>query len=61
MKETIQENYTILQTIKLTYNLLEDIKNYLSKEAYTEAHYQEINELENIIEKLKNIHDRRAN
>ena len=56
----MEENYTILQTIKLTYNLLEDIKNYLSKEAYTEAHYQEINELENIIEKLKNIHDRRA-
>lgn len=61
MKEIIQENYTILQTIKLTYDLLEDIKNYLSKEAYREVHYQEINELENIIEKLKNIHDRRAN
>ena len=56
----MNENYTILQTIKLTYNLLEDIKNYLSKEAYTEAHYQEINELESIIEKLKNIYDRRA-
>ena len=56
----MEENYTILQTIKLTYNLLENIKNYLSKEAYTEAHYQEINELESIVEKLKNIHDRRA-